>query len=177
MRAIKILFFAVAVIFLSACISVPPYSPLLGQRFVEAPVSVERMAIIFSAPIEYREKVLLPIALRFPGVFKEAGVAVSSEVQTVNPLALGGNINFSQARLAKPDVYLIVKVVGGSMGASYSFNLVFELLNSDGKGLWRGSSTLRRLNEADITSEQIARDILRILTNERVIRIQNAEAV
>ena len=176
-RAIKVLFLAVVMAFLPACITSPPYSPLMGQRFVEAPVSVGRIAIIFSAPFEYRDKVLLPMASKFPDVFKGTGVAVSSEVQTVNPLALGGDVNFFRARQAKPDAYLIVKVAGGSMGASYSFNLVFELLNSDGKGLWRGSSTLRRLSEMDMTGEQIAREILRVLVDEQVIRIQKGEAV
>lgn len=178
MRLIHVLFFAAIAIVLSACKSYPPYSGLISHRFVETAIPVERMAIIFSTPFEYREKVALPVANRLPGVLAEAGIDGNAEVQTVNPFALGGDVSFSKARQARPDAYLIVKFAGASSGSGYlTLNIVLDLLDSNGKGCWRASLTLKRLNDMELTAEQMARDILKALLADQAVRIRKGEAV
>lgn len=175
-RIIHVLFFLAIAIVLSACITYPPYSGLKSYRFVETSIPVERMAIIFSSPFEYREKVARPMAQRFPGIFAEAGIDGLVEVQTVNPFELGGDVSFSKVKQARPDAYLIIKFVGASSGSGYVvLDIVLELLDSKGKGCWRASLALKRLNNIELTAEQMAKDVLNALLSDQAIRIHKGE--
>lgn len=158
---------------ISACATRPAYSPPSGERFASKPINIERMAIIANMPNEFRGNIAIPITQEFTNVFKQNGLHVRSEVQATNPLALSSDVNFTQAKLFKPNAYLLIKFAGSSTGNGYgNWALIFDLLDEKGRGIWRGSMSLRRLNEMENTSNQVAKEVLQKLIKDQAIEIR-----
>lgn len=149
------------------------FSPIKGSMFGDKPIRAERIYVICNFPFEYRKDLAKPLANKLKTTFVNQEVHAVAEIQNLNPLALDSGINFHRARLFKPDVILLVRMGESTFdtrGIS-AWTVNFDLLDSKGKGIWRGWASFYRRNPSDETVEQFANEMLRTLVKAGAITL------
>jgi len=149
----------------------PAYSPVQGEKFRSDALLVERVYVVLSFPAPHNERIGEPLQPAFTTAFKEKGFQAAVELQVLSPLALDSGIRLHGVAAYKPNAIVIVKLSESHWGATSSYwRLHFDILDGRGKGVWRGQSTVYRLSGIEETTNHIARDLVKRLSDEAVIR-------
>lgn len=156
-----------------SCVTHSAYSPVIGDKFGSVPLAVERLYVIINFPVEHTSTIAEPLARNLREQLKALGVQARSEIQLVSPLALGSGINFVRAHQYKPQAILLVRMAEsgyatGSLPYSY-WTLSFDVLDGQGRGAWRGRSSINRLNDIEATANALSQDLLKKLIEESVV--------
>lgn len=154
----------------AACASGRPYTPIDGGKFDGAPQSVERAFVIAHFPPEYRSRLAQPLTERFTAQLATFGVTAEFEMQVVHPLALGSGIDFRAANRHKSDAVFVFRMRESQRGGRFSYwTISIDVLDGQGRGLWRGTSSLFEFRNIDTTADMISLELLQKMIDESVL--------
>lgn len=164
----------------ASCVTHPAYSPIRGDKFGSVTLAVERVYVIVNFPVDHKSTLAEPLAKSLQDRFKTLGVQARYEVQIINPLALGSGVNFIRAQQYKPHAIILVRMVESGYGTGslpYSYwNIGFDVVDGQGHGIWRGRSSINRLNDTEATTNELSRELLKKLIEESVVSVPKGES-
>lgn len=155
---------------LAACATTPPppFSPIRGERFGSTPLSVQRMLVVVDFPIEYKAVIAEPLARDLLQQLKMLGVEVESETKSISPLTRKSP-DFSY-RQHKPHAILLAHMGDSAYGGGFDrWTISFDLLDVQGRGIWRGTTSLSRFSNIEATTSLLTQDLLKILSDESIL--------
>lgn len=163
-------------IFAVSCVTLPDYSPIRGDKFSASTLMVERLYVVVNFPASDQSTIAIPLMESLREHIQTLGAQVQSEVRPINPLALGSGIDFTGARQYKPQAILLVRMSESGHGSGYSYrDMTFDLIDAQGRGIWRGRSTLSRWRAIKMTTDALSRDLLKKLLEDSILEIKEAK--
>lgn len=149
------------------CVQLPSHSALQADKFGNDQIAAKRFSIIVNMESAEALQIGHPLLQKIATFLREQGYAVSMETQIRNPLALGSDIDFRGARGFAADAILLIRAsaIHWSSNQRFDIALTFDLLNSERKGIWRGTARVYRLHDIDYTADNLARQVIEDLKN------------
>lgn len=154
------------------CAQRPGYSAIRSDRFANETLPVGRIAIIASMETADIRGIGQPLVQSLGSQFREAGYTVQMETQVNNPLALGPDTDFRLAHQFRADAVILIRA-GSSYSSTYGgeWSVTFNVLDGKGKGIWRGSTQVRRSKDIDAIYEAVTRQLIATLQGGEVIKL------
>lgn len=155
------------------CANRPVMAPIRGDLFSQQIAPIKSLYVVCYLPIEYREAIAEPLLPALISVFAEEGINVQGEIQNVRRLALDSGIDFRSATSRRPQAILIVKLGEASYSSAgfARWNTTFDLIDQSGKGIWRGTAEVMRLDRRAELAQSIAKDLVRALGEAKAISL------
>lgn len=175
-RILYVLFITAIAVIQSSCAQLPSHSNIRDDRFGNETLSAKRIYILANLDAEYTHRVGQPLAEGLARQFQRRGFDTKVEVQLRNPLALGSDIDLRQAAKFSPHAVVVIRFGGVySSNGQGTWTATFDLLNSQIRGIWRGSVRLRRLDKMPESSESIGEQMVTKLIDSGVLALRSPE--
>lgn len=155
------------------CANRPVMAPIRGDSFSQQMAPIKSLYVVCYLPIEYRKAIAEPLLPALTSAFAERGVDVQGDIQNVHRLALDSGVDFRSATSRRPQAILIVKLGEASYNSSgfARWNMTFDLIDQSGKGIWRGTAEVMRLDRREELAQSIAKDLVRALGEAKAISL------
>lgn len=149
------------------CVQLPSHSALQADKFGNDQIAAKRFSVIVNMEGAEALRIGHPLLQKIATLLKKQGYTVSLETQIKNPLTLGSDIDFRGAHGFAADAILLIRAsaMHWSSNQGFDITLTFDLLNSEKKGIWRGTARVYRLHDIDSTADDLARQVIEDLKN------------
>jgi hypothetical protein len=162
-------------VFLTSCAPMPFHSKLSSESFATDTLSAKRVYILASIDSVGANVVATSIVRDLQSRLREKGALVETEIQTLNPVTLGPDIDMSRTRRYAPNAIVLVRIRSSQhfvgMATYQQWAVAFDLLDSTLRGVWRASTKILRIDKIEENAAAIAQEALDDLQTNNVLKI------